>query len=379
MERTTHKTNRGSKAMAKAMKILRRTLLVVFTLVALAVLGLYMVCNLVFNGPSESARDVMTMSMLESSGMKWFPALFIGKDKVEEIQAQISATLPAEESNTSQIVINTNNLGTSADAQWKDHPDGIRIEKISGDTYNAYVMLIRDPSSVYLSTSSPQFSTDIPGTRIHQQIEKEGAIAAINAGAFYDNGTSSSVVGSVPEGLVISGSKVMWNSGSAPEEGFVGFNEDNILVVAGTMTADRAMELKIRDGCCFGPVLIMNGQVNEKVYNEESGYNPRTAIGQRSDGTVIFVCIDGRQAGSLGGTYADIINIMVEYEAVNACNLDGGSSTVMLYRDTYGLYTNDTSLIRFDGLDDIVMINRYSLLQQEPRRMPTFFMVRPNP
>jgi len=365
--------------MAKAMKILRRTLLVVFTLVALAVLGLYMVCNLVFNGPSESARDVMTMSMLESSGMKWFPALFIGKDKVEEIQAQISATLPAEESNTSQIVINTNNLGTSADAQWKDHPDGIRIEKISGDTYNAYVMLIRDPSSVYLSTSSPQFSTDIPGTRIHQQIEKEGAIAAINAGAFYDNGTSSSVVGSVPEGLVISGSKVMWNSGSAPEEGFVGFNEDNILVVAGTMTADRAMELKIRDGCCFGPVLIMNGQVNEKVYNEESGYNPRTAIGQRSDGTVIFVCIDGRQAGSLGGTYADIINIMVEYEAVNACNLDGGSSTVMLYRDTYGLYTNDTSLIRFDGLDDIVMINRYSLLQQEPRRMPTFFMVRPNP
>ena len=379
MERTTPKTNRGSKAMAKAMKILRRTLLVVFTLVALAVLGLYMVCNLVFNGPSESARDVMTMSMLESSGMKWFPALFIGKDKVEEIQAQISATLPAEESNTSQIVINTNNLGTSADAQWKDHPDGIRIEKISGDTYNAYVMLIRDPSSVYLSTSSPQFSTDIPGTRIHQQIEKEGAIAAINAGAFYDNGTSSSVVGSVPEGLVIAGSKVMWNSGSAPEEGFVGFNEDNILVVAGTMTADRAMELKIRDGCCFGPVLIMNGQVNEKVYNEESGYNPRTAIGQRSDGTVVFVCIDGRQAGSLGGTYADIINIMVEYEAVNACNLDGGSSTVMLYRDTYGLYTSDTSLIRFDGLDDIVMINRYSLLQQEPRRMPTFFMVRPNP
>ena len=66
-----------------------------------------------------------------------------------------------------------------------------------------------------------------------------------------------------------------------------------------------------------------------------SGYNPRTAIGQLSDGTVIFVCIDGRQMGSLGGTYSDLINIMVEYGAVNACNLDGGSSTLMWYEDQY--------------------------------------------
>jgi exopolysaccharide biosynthesis protein len=90
---------------------------------------------------------------------------------------------------------------------------------------------------------------------------------------------------------------------------------------------------------------------------------------------VLFVCIDGRQAGSLGGTYADIINIMKEYGAVNACNLDGGSSTVMLYKDQQGLYKDDDSRQHFG--DDIVMINNYSLLQSEPRRMPTFFMVRP--
>ena len=70
----------------------------------------------------------------------------------------------------------------------------------------------------------------------------------------------------------------------------------------------------------------------------------------------------GRQASSMGGTYADIIDIMVEYGAVNACNLDGGSSTVMLYRD---YQTGEVS-----------MINSYSLLQEKPRRMPTFIMVR---
>ena len=141
------------------------------------------------------------------------------------------------------------------------------------------------------------------------------------------------------------------------------------------MTASQAKELKIRDGCCFGPALIIDGMINQEAYNSASGCNPRTAIGQRADGAVIFLCIDGRQAGFLGGTYADIIDAMVEYGAVHACNLDGGSSTVMLYRDEYGLYDSDTDRQRFGN--DVVMINNYSLLQEKPRRMPTFFMVRP--
>ena len=355
-----------------AVRILLRTLVVLFTVILLLVFGAYTICNLIFNGPSPAARDVLTMSMLESSGMKWFPALFIGEEAVKDIQSSVSATLPDDVSNSNQVVIQDGSSSIVTE-EWKDYPDGIRIENVYGDTYNAYVMLIRNPADVYMSTSSDPFSMDVPGTRIHQQILKEGAIAAINAGAFYDNGTSSSLVGSVPEGLVIAGGKVMWETGKAPQDGFVGFNKDNILVVAKTMTASKAMELGIRDGCCFGPVLIMDGNVNVEAYNENSGYNPRTAIGQRADGTVLFVCIDGRQAGSLGGTYADIIDIMIEFGAVNACNLDGGSSTVMLYKDTRGLFGSDRKLWG----NDIAMINNYSLLQKEPRRMPTFFMVRP--
>lgn len=353
-------------------RIVLRTLLVLFTMILLLVIGLCIICNLIFNGPSPAARDVLTMSMLESSGMKWFPAIFIGEEAVDEIQSNVSATLPDDISNSSQVVIQDGSSSVITE-EWKDYPDGIRIENVYGDTYNAYVMLIRNPADVYMATSSDPFSMDVPGTRIHQQILKEGAIAAINAGAFFDNGTSSPMVGSVPEGLVIAGGKVMWETGKAPQEGFVGFNKDNILVVAKSMTAEKAMELNIRDGCCFGPVLIMDGNVNMEAYNENSGYNPRTAIGQRADGTVLFVCIDGRQAGSLGGTYADIIDIMIEFGAVNACNLDGGSSTVMLYKDTRGLFGAETKLWG----NDIAMINNYSLLQKEPRRMPTFFMVRP--
>lgn len=341
---------------------LRRFLLVFFTLIVMALVGLILVCNLIFNGPSTTARDRLTMSMRESSAMKWFPAVFIGEDTVAEIEKITAAELPDQLSDNSQIKIDLDNVLSGTD-EWENHPDGIRIEKVSGDTYNAYVMIVRDPSRVYLATSSDNFSTAKTGTRITEQIEIEGAVAAINAGAFFDDGTTSSIVGAYPEGLVISEGTVRWKSGKAPQEGFVGFNNDNVMVVAKSMTAEKAMEIGIRDGCCFGPVLIMNGVINEEAYNAKSGLNPRTAVGQRADGAVIFLCIDGRQASSMGGTYADIIDIMVEYGAVNACNLDGGSSTVMLYRD---YQTGEVS-----------MINSYSLLQEKPRRMPTFIMVRP--
>ncbi len=361
---------REKKQSRKGFMILRRVLLVFFTIILLLVFGLCLILNKIFNGPSESARDVLTMSLLEASATKWVPGLFLGSEKVEEIRTKVDAPLPGEVSTPSDIIINTN---TATSDEWKNYPDGIRIETVYGSTYTAHVMIIRDPSAVYMATSTEKFSIDIPGTRIHNQINTEGAIAAINAGAFNDDGTAGSYVGSLPLGLVISEGEVVWDDGDS-YEGFVGFNQDNILVVANSMTAAQAKELNIRDGCCFGPVLIMNGIINEVQYSSNSGYNPRTAIGQRSDGAIIFVCVDGRQVGSLGGTYSDVINIMVEYGAVNACNLDGGSSSVMLYRDTYGRY--DSSKKPWDN--DIAMINNYSLLQQDPRRMPTFFMVRPS-
>lgn len=353
----------------KLLQFFLRTMLCVVVVAGLLFGGLCMVLNQVFNGPSPAARDVLTMSLLEASGTKWVPGIFLGDQKVQQIQNGGTELFVEEVPNEKPIQINTDTSLTANTDEWKNFPDGVRIEEVSGDTYNAYVMIVRDPSRVYLATSSAQFSMSVPGTRITEQIEKEGAIAAVNAGAFFDNGTSSPSVGSVPEGLVISDSKVVWNSGAAPEEGFVGFNQDNVLVVADKMTAKEAMDLGIRDGCCFGPVLIKNGGINNEVYNTNSGYNPRTAIGQRADGAVILLCIDGRQAGSLGGTYADIINIMVEYEAVNACNLDGGSSTVMLYRDTQG---------RYGEAGQVRMINNYSLLQEKPRKMPTFIMVAPS-
>ena len=350
----------------------RRLVLVILLVALLAVAAAAMACYTIFNGPSQDAKQMLYSTFMEPSGTKWIPGLFLSDEEIQALENP-GNPLPPTADISGEITINfdTDLTGEGNNDEWKDHPDGIRIEHIVGDSYTAHVMIIRDPSRVYLGTSRKDFTVEYPGMRLDYMMERDNAVAGINGGAFWDNGTTDPKVGMYPEGLVIAGGEVRWNTKdtSFPDNGFVGFNNDNVLIVAKSMTAKQAKELGIRDGVVFGPVLIMDGKGNAEVYNNKSGgQNPRTCIGQRADGAVIFLCIDGRQANSLGGTYADCIDILTEYGAVNACNLDGGSSSTMFYRDVYGKYEEKGS---------VFMVNNYSLLQSQPRRMPTFFLVAP--
>ena len=268
---------------------------------------------------------------------------------------------PAEESSTEVD-----------DPEWTPYPDGIRIDTYEGENFTAQIMLVRDPSRVYLATSSETLSKDTPGLKIDAAIEKEGAVAAINAGTCWDDGTGSLEVGSVPLGLNLSKGKVVWDSFSeaTPDTGFVGFNRDNILIVANSVTEEKALELGIRDGCASGTVLIVNGNA---VDIDHSGYSPRTAIGQRADGTVILVCTNGRTDEFIGATLPDVIAILQEYGAVNACALLGGSSANMLYRDTQGLYGETGTVHMFNP--ESAEHNIFTGLAL--RRLPTFWMVKP--
>ena len=189
----SRKKKKGSGLLGR---IIRRFFLLLFTVILLAAAALVLVMYMVFNGPSTAARDVLTMSLIEASATKWVPALFIGEEAVAEIRASVNAELTDELTNTSKVVVKKYNAITSDNNEWANYPDGIRIERYAGDTYNAHIMIIQNPAQVYMATSTEKFSTSIPGKRINQAIQDEGAIAAINAGAFFDDGTTSSTVGS---------------------------------------------------------------------------------------------------------------------------------------------------------------------------------------
>ena len=351
------------KAGKRILTVFLCVFLVLFTIVLLAVVGLGMACDLVLNGTSESARQELTLSLLKSDSTAWIPSMFLDEQTLTQIQTGETPPPPESEPTAPQVEVD---FATDSADDWANYPDGIRIEAVHGRTFTAHVMLIRDPSTVYLATSSDTFHISINGNRILRQMQQEGAIAGINAGAFNDDGTANSYIGSLPIGMVVSEGKILWDDGKS-YDGFVGLTEDHRLVVADTIDPSMVAEMKIRDGCCFGPVLVKDGKINENVYDTDTSFNARTAIGQKADGTIIFLCVDGRQAGSLGATFADVVDLMAQLGAVNACNLDGGASTVMTYRDRYGLYGKP---------GEVVVCNSYALIQASARRMPTFFMVR---
>lgn len=342
-------TKKKKKRKLGAGRIVFRCLLSFFTLILVIAAGLYSVIAVVMTGPSASARDKLVTSTLEMSAAKWVPGLFFTQDQIDRI-IENNSVLPTDEVTKPELVTPPTSNDIENDDEWAPYPDGIQLHNIKGDTYRGYVMIIRDPSKVYVATAS-DFKSGADGLRIMDAYKKEGAIAAVNGGGFPDAGGMGT--GNVPIGLTMSGGKLLWGSESEWYSGVIGFDHNNVLIV-GNMTGAQALKLGMRDCVCFGPILVVNGE-GVKISGDSGSLNPRTAIGQRADGAVIFLCVDGRLPSSLGASYSDLIDIMIEYGAVNAANLDGGSSTHMIYK---GEYINVSSSL------------------YGPRRMPTYFMVR---
>lgn len=305
------------------------------TTLLLLVVTLYGVMYVLAKGPSPTARDLFVRSVRETSAIGFLANLYFTEDEINEI---IQGKDIAEyiETDTSLIQIpqpepdNSDSQGPVAD-QWglvDEDGDGIIVEDVKGQGYSGKMMIVLDPSRVIMGSVPSSYG--YRGYTVAQMVEHFDAVAGINAGGFLDpNGSGN---GSIPDTLVVFDGQIYYAE-SGVSMGFVGFDENHIMHV-GKPSVNDIVEKKIQYGVCFGPVLVSNGQVHnpEKLV---SGVNPRTAIGQRSDGAVLLLVIDGRQVSSLGATYMDLAEVFLSYGAVNACNLDGGSSSVMWFQGDY--------------------------------------------
>ena len=335
----------------KLHRILWRSGLCVLTALALVLVGLLWAGYAGFKGPSRTVANLLTASMQETSALKFVPRIYYSKAEYAEILAQNQIEAPDEETDTSLITIpaptpepsedepeteqaaapTVRPTATPAPENLISSEDGIDILDVRGGTYMGYMMIVHDPSRVTCGICRDTF-TRAKGLQLKDIAKRYNAIAAINGGGFEDSGGSGN--GGQPIGLVISEGKVKHTGGTSSDfYATVGFDQNNIMHIA-KASASAAQKAGIRDAMTFGPVLIVNGKA-ASVKGLSSGINPRTAIGQRADGAVLMLVIDGRQASSLGATYADLINIMEEYGAVNAINLDGGSSSLMYYKGAY--------------------------------------------
>lgn len=216
-----------------------RGILCLVILVLVANTGINMLLDVVFNGPSEAARDALTLTLLESEDFKHIPGKFL--DEATILQISGAANAPAG---------------------------------------------LQKPGLVQPGSSIPSSSETI-------------ALSNCTATVTLVSGTDRITLTPGGEG-----------------QNHIRFENGVLCIVPGT-----------GDGTACGSVLVLNGAANEALYNSVSGYGARCAIGQMADGTVILVTTDGGSREVPGATYQNMIDIMVEYGAVNACLLAPGSAT----------------------------------------------------
>lgn len=235
-----------------------------------------------------------------------------------------------QNTNTSDIIINNEDDGNYESIYeeqiLKRDPDNdlYKVIPIDENGYKGYLVAIYDPSRVSLAVSS---RAERGGQQLPDMANENEAKVAINASGLYN--TSSIAIKAT--GTVIKDGKIYSvGGGTGWGGGLIGFNNDNVLVLT-RENASVAIENGMRDAVEFGPFLIVNGEASTVVGNGGYGVAPRTAIGQRKDGIVLFLVIDGRNPGySVGIDMAGMINIFKRYKAHNAANLDGGGSSTLV-------------------------------------------------
>lgn len=329
-----------------------RFLTVLLVTILLLLFAVYGVMYVLARGPSPAAQRLFVLSVRETSAAYFLADWFLTPEEIAEIES-LSASAPEPEDTDASLIQISSGDDKDADDGADGYGlidgdgDGIIVEEVSGSGYLGHMIVVLDPERMFFGTPARFGGV---GLTLKQMAEEYDCVAGINGGGFDDpNGGGS---GGIPVGMTIVDGKI-----SHATEGmsypFVGFDGDYILHT-GKMTPAQARENDIQFGCSFGPVLVSNGEPSSFDILS-SGVNPRTAIGQRADGAVLLLVIDGRQARSIGATYSDLADIMLEYGAVNACNLDGGSSSGMWFD---GEYIN----------------SRASLLGDRP--IPTAFLVK---
>ena len=284
-----------------------------------------------FYGPWSYIRETLITTAMTTMSHQYLAKWFYDEETIQEVLNNQKVIEPEEDTDPDQIEVKDPNevvCKDEYDCQILEKDPGNDLYKIipvSGSGYKGYLVAVYDPSKVKIATTK-YLGKRGQSTKVMAQ--EYDAHIAINASGFYDPDWNSN--GSTPHGTVIQNGKVVWDYEDANVGGgFVGFTYENKLVL-GRMTKQQALDMGMRDAIEFGPFLIVNGEPSFVKGNGGWGIAPRTAIGQRQDGIVLMLVIDGRRTHSIGADMVDLTEIMMRYGAYNAANMDGGSSSSLI-------------------------------------------------
>lgn len=306
---------------------LKKKLIIIFSSAYIIFFSLFL---FLFYGPINSFKEFWITSAMTTMNHRYLATWLYSDKYINEVLKKNSIIEVDEISDPNQIRFRKYTSTIYKNEYEKElltHEKGAlyKLINVSGKGYQGFLVAIYDPSRISIATTS---QLGVRGESILTVSKRENAIIAMNAGGFYDPDWNSN--GALPHGTVISNGKVVSDYDDAKMGGgFIGFTKENKFIL-GNMSKEEALNIGYRDAIEFGPYLIINGKRSFIKGNGGWGIAPRSAIGQRQDGIVLFLVINGRLSSSIGADMVDLCDIMENYGAYNAANLDGGSSSELV-------------------------------------------------
>lgn len=208
-------------------------------------------------------------------------------------------------------------------------------------------------------------------------LERVGAAIAINAGSYFPNPKHPHV-----DNYYLGVSEGVRYSPFSFGESAINISRENVATVIDPDPAEREQGVA---GYASKPPVELYNAIGAKNRILASGRNvggehyngvdcdkncschdphPRTAIGVTADRKLILFTVDGRQKEhSLGMTTAEVAEVLLEYGATDAVNLDGGGSTQLVLADPRPRVVNKPS----DGKERAVGGSLAVFVRREPR------------
>lgn len=272
----------------------------------------------IYKGPFNVLKKI-AVSTIMGTRHQYLVTTFLSKSEINSI-------IGTNGNNSAKVDLN--NIKVT-----KKYTNNIKLYKLYPDSgrYDGYLIEIPDASKVRVAMTK---DLKVQGEKTSDMAKEHNAIAAINGGAFNDN-TSGTFGGAAayPSGFVITKGNVVYDDSKNSSESVAAFTKAGRLIV-GNYTLRELIKDNVTEAMCFRPpALIINGKPQITSANAaSSGLQPRTAIGQKKDGTVLFLVMDGRQnLVKSGASLKDAQDELLNHGAVNATNLDGGFSSTIYY------------------------------------------------
>lgn len=329
-------------------------------IIASSLIGLYALgCStflFILYGPYDNFRTWLITTAMATMNHQYYCKWFYSDEIINDVLNSNYVKEGDESSNPNLITFDKNgNYKNEYEKEILEHDkdDIYKIIRFEVNGCDAYLAAIYDPSKISVGISKWLGRS---GQYIYDMAKEQDAVLAINGGGFFDPNYNSN--GANPLGITISNGKIIsdaaYNSNSG---GVIGFDENNKLLLLRNINANEALNMGIRDAVTMGPFLIVNGKTADIKGNGGWGYAARTVIGQRSDGIVLFLVVDSNEFRTKGASMKDLAEIMENYGAINAANLDGGTSSAIV----------ENGELLNDPID--------SALRHKTRGIPTIFKV----